>query len=95
MFTLRTCIENNSETHFLAHNPALSTEITLWILEWLQKSVSKSWATKTIRWLILFLRFVSVEGAGNIDLILLFKLSRWFGTINFQLFPSRADLLVY
>lgn len=37
MFTLRTCIENKSETHFLAHNPAPYLEIALHILEWLQK----------------------------------------------------------
>lgn len=37
MFTLRTCIENKSETHFLAHNPALYLEIALWNLEWIQK----------------------------------------------------------
>lgn len=42
-----------------------------------------------------FLMFSLVPDAGNIGLLPLFKLSKWFGTINFQLFPSRADLLVY
>lgn len=42
-----------------------------------------------------FLMFSLVQDAGNLGLLPLFKLSKWFGTINFQLFPSRADLLVY
>lgn len=42
-----------------------------------------------------FLMFSLVQDAVNIGLLPLFKLSKWFGTINFQLFPSRADLLVY
>lgn len=36
-FAIRTCIENQSETQFLARNLALYTEIISWILEWLQK----------------------------------------------------------
>lgn len=42
-----------------------------------------------------FLRFSLVQDAENVGLLPLFKLSNWFGTINFQLFPSGADLLVY
>lgn len=83
-----------NQKHISLHMAQLFTLQLPSRFEWLQ-SVSKSWASKTIKWLMLFLSFFSVEGAGNIDLILLFRLSRWFGTINFQLFPSRADLLVY